>query len=108
MTDINPVPFSLKRYRKLLDDPHQGDFMAIVKDGLETEQLLDKVLAFAEDHGWDTQRLLDHCFVAHVLLLNQLILTGYEEDIAVPPELMRLIRVMSVLDLSCGRRSPTA
>lgn len=101
MSEINPVPFSLKYYRNLLDDPHQGEFMAIVqKDGIQVEELLDLVLAFAKDHGWDAHRLRRHCFAAHVLLLNQLILTGYPEDVAVPPVLMRLIRLMAVLDLS--------
>jgi hypothetical protein len=101
MTDIDPIQYSLKRHRHLLDDPHHGEFMKVVQAGYETvEELLDALLLVADDHDWKTERLIDHCFVAQVLWTNQLILKGYPGDIPVPPGLDRLIRVMAILDRS--------
>lgn len=107
MPDINPIPIDLKPYRQELDDPHQPEFMTIVKrPDLDTEKLLDEALAFADEHDWKHQQLLDHCFVAQALLFNQLILNGYPEDVPVPSELDRLLRVMSVLSYASSPHLP--
>lgn len=99
MPDIDPFQLSLKPYRKVLDDPHQADFMALVDGDHGVEKLLDLVLGFGEDHGWTNDYLEDHCFVAHYLKGTQLVLNDYPGDDPVPAPLDCLLRVMKILAL---------
>ncbi|QIG51070.1 hypothetical protein G5V57_27095 [Nordella sp. HKS 07] len=101
MADTTPFEYSLKSYQKVLDDVDQPKFMDIVTKGSATvEQLLDRVLGFAHVRRWAPQHLLDHCFVAHYLLGNNLAITGYPGNDPVPPSLDRFLRVFRILAIT--------